>query len=71
MGFANSSYQRIAIIFMIITALTPFSVPNAIYKGWKNLENPSLSFFVFYNMLPLFSLGLIYILCFISVYLLP
>jgi hypothetical protein len=70
MGLADSSYQRTAIVLIIITVLTPLSVPFGIYKGWKNLENSSLATFLFYQLLPLLSIGLIYLLCTISGYLL-
>jgi len=66
MGFASSSHQKIAIIFIVITSLTPLSVPFGIYMGWKNLKNPSTAIFLFYHLLPLISLGLVYTLCFIS-----
>ncbi|MBN4067241.1 hypothetical protein JYU14_04070 [Simkania negevensis] len=68
MGIGSSSYGRTAIFFIVVTLLSPLSVPLGVYKGWKYRNNSSIKPFLFYQLLPLTSLGLVIIFCIVVSY---
>jgi len=64
----NTRYYYIFWLFMIITWMSPLSVPIGIYKGWKHINNPSPKPFLFYHLLPLISFGIVIIFCILVIY---